>query len=111
MREDEKKAATAAYKERKSVAGVYCVRCAASGEAWVGQCRDLDKISNRLWFTLRTGAHPIASLQQAYREHGPEAFAFETVESAPDDEPAFALDRFLKERVEHWRTALAARAI
>ena len=33
----DRKAAIAAYKERKTIAGVFVVRCAASGEAWVGQ--------------------------------------------------------------------------
>jgi hypothetical protein len=29
----DRKAATAAYKERKTIAGIYVVRCTASGEA------------------------------------------------------------------------------
>ena len=44
----DRKAATLAYKERKAVAGIYAVRCRASGQAWVGQTADLEKIENRL---------------------------------------------------------------
>ncbi|MET4040164.1 hypothetical protein ABIC03_001849 [Bradyrhizobium sp. RT6a] len=44
----DRKAAIAAHKERKTVAGVYVVRCAASGEAWVGQAPNLDTIQNRI---------------------------------------------------------------
>jgi hypothetical protein len=37
----DRKAAIAAYKERKTVAGIYVIRCAASGGAWVGQAPNL----------------------------------------------------------------------
>lgn len=36
MTPDRRKAAIVAYKERKPVAGVYAVRCAPTGEIWVG---------------------------------------------------------------------------
>jgi hypothetical protein len=34
MKASDRKAATAAYKEQKVVAGIYTVRCSASGEVW-----------------------------------------------------------------------------
>lgn len=36
MDNQSRKAAVAAWKERKAIAGIYSVTCAASGEAWVG---------------------------------------------------------------------------
>ena len=36
MDRSERKAAVSAYKERKAVAGVYAIRCAKTGEQWVG---------------------------------------------------------------------------
>ncbi|MET4276026.1 hypothetical protein ABIB68_004682 [Bradyrhizobium sp. F1.2.2] len=54
----DRKAAIAAYRERKTVAGIYVIRCAASGEAWIGQAPNLETIQNRIWFSLRRVATP-----------------------------------------------------
>jgi hypothetical protein len=77
MKSDDRKAAIAAYKERKSLAGIYAVRCGASGQVWVGQTLDLDKIQNRIWFTLRLGSNSNRDLQSAWTAHGADAFTFE----------------------------------
>jgi len=37
MDRSERKAAVSAYKERKAVAGVYAVQCAATGGQWIGR--------------------------------------------------------------------------
>ena len=63
----DRKAATAAYKERKSVCGIYALRCAPSGEVWVGYAGDMEKIRNRLDFILRSGATPHRSLKEGTR--------------------------------------------
>ena len=55
MKTEEKKAARDAYKERKQVAGIFAIRCAPSGEVWVGQTLTLLTIKNRLWFMLTHG--------------------------------------------------------
>ena len=49
----DRKAAIAAYKERKTIAGIFVIRCKASPQAWVGQTPNLEKVQNRIWFTLR----------------------------------------------------------
>ena len=51
----DRKAAIAAYKERKTVAGIFVIRSQASAERWVGAAPNLEKIQNRIWFTLRQG--------------------------------------------------------
>ncbi len=79
----DKKAAKAAYKERKSVAGIYAVRCGASGQVWVGHTPTLGTIQNRIWFTLRQANHPDPGLQSAWAAHGPAGFAFEVLEADP----------------------------
>jgi hypothetical protein len=111
VREDEKRAARAAYKERKSASGVYAVRCAASGEVWVGQTRDLDKVWNRIVFTLRGGASPHRALQAAWNARGEAAFAFEALERLEEEALDFARQSALNGRTAHWRAALAAAAI
>lgn len=70
MKTEDKKAAIAAYKERKAIVGIYVVRCLTSGKIWIGQSTNLDTIQNRLWFTLRLGNHPCRDLQRAWNHVG-----------------------------------------
>ena len=107
----DRKAAIAAYKERKTVAGIYVVRCAATGEAWVGQAANLETIQNRTWFTLRQGGHPCRSLQAAWTAHGPDNFTFEACERLEEEEVPYVRAALLKERALHWRTELGAEAV
>lgn len=108
MRNDERKAAVAAYKERKVVAGIYAVRCTATGQCWAGAAPDLSTVQNRLWFTLRLGGICRPSLQAAYRSHDREAFAYEEVERLPEEEDSYIRGKKLKERLTHWCTKLGA---
>ena len=75
MNSEDRKAAITAYKERKNVAGIYAVRCAASGQVWVGQTPNLDTIQNRIWFALRLGSNSNRDLQSAWSAHGGDNFA------------------------------------
>ncbi len=109
----DRKAAIAAYKERKTAVGVYVVRCPASGQAWVGQALDLEKVQNRIWFTLRQGGHRCASLQAAWNAHGAAGLSFAECERLEEDETetAYLRDALLKERMAHWRSELNAEVI
>lgn len=108
MERETRKALIAAYKERKSTAGLYAVECLTTGDRWAGQAADLSAIGNRLDFTLRQGLHRHAGLQAAWRTHGPEAFRVTTLETIDEDTPAFAADRLLRERLAHWCATLKA---
>ena len=108
----DRKAAVTAYKERKSAYGIYALRCEASGEVWVGYAADIEKIRNRIGFTLRSGATPHRSLLEACKRHGAEQFAVEDLEVRTDeDEPGFARDAWRKARVAYWSGKLGAEAI
>ena len=111
MKREDKKAALAAYKERKAEPGIYVVRCAPTNQVWVGATPELSAIWNRVSFALRQGGQKPASLQAAWREHGPDSFTFEPVEALTDEQLVFGRDRMLKERRAHWCEALAAEAI
>ncbi|WGR94713.1 GIY-YIG nuclease family protein [Bradyrhizobium sp. ISRA443] len=111
MKSEIRKHAIADYKKRASVAGVFAIRCRASGEVWVGQALDLEKIQNRIWFTLRMGDHRDAELQRAWTTHGEASFSLETLERIEDEELAYVRDKLLKERVQRWRVRLNASAI
>ena len=112
MDQQARKAAVAAFKERKSEPGIYALTCRPTGERWVGRASDLATIWNRLSVALRMASTPHRSLQAAAREYGETAFDFEVVERVdePDASPAL-VGAILKRRLEHWRDALGATAI
>jgi len=111
MKTEDRKAAVAAYKERKPAPGVFAVRCVPTGEAWVGHAADLATIRNRIWFTLDHGSHRTASLQAAWNAHGRDGLSFEELERIDPDQPAYARDRALKDRTAAWQAELGAGAI
>jgi hypothetical protein len=106
-----RKAAIAAYKERKTFAGIFQIRCKATGETWVGQTPNLEKIQNRIWFSLRQGSHTCRSLQAAWTTHWPDGLTFEECERLEEEATAYIRDALLKERVLHWRKQLNAEAV
>ena len=98
------------YKERKSVAGVYAVRCAPSGEVWTAGSRNVDVQQNSLWFGLRNGGHINRPMQASWTAHGEAAFSFEVLERIDDEAltPQGVRDQ-LKIRERHWLAALGAK--
>jgi hypothetical protein len=107
MKQIDRKAAVAAYKEQKTSAGVFAVRCAADGRVWVMESRHLDTQQNSLWFSLRQGGYPgNPALQQAWKAHGEAAFSFEILERLPDDTSALLQRSELKVMALRWRERL-----
>jgi len=100
------------YKERKVPAGVFAVRCAASGEVWVGQSRNLDAQQNSVWFGLKMGSPVFRGPAAAWRQHGEASFAFEVLEVIDDEDMSpLGRDDALKRRERHWLDALNARKL
>lgn len=110
MDKSERRAVAAAYKEAARQAGIYAVRCVATGETWVGRSADLAAQQNSLDFQLRHGPNN-ATMLAAWRAHGAETFGFETLEAAPGDLTPAGRSDFLKRRALHWREILGAAAI
>jgi hypothetical protein len=108
MKAEDRKLAIAEYKKRQSVAGIFSVRCAATGEVWVGQTLNLEKIRNRIWFSLRMGDHANHAMQRAWSIDAGAGFTFEELERLKEDELPYVRDRLLRERAAHWCTALGA---
>jgi hypothetical protein len=111
MRKDARKAALAAYRERKVAGGIFAVRCLPSGQLWVGVAPDLGTIQNRLWFALRQGASMNKVMQAAWQDHGADAFTFEEVERLAEEADPYLRDKQRKERLEHWRVTMGAEAV
>jgi len=108
VKTEDRKAAVAAYKERKVEGGIYTVRCAASGEVWVGSAPDLSTIQARLWFTLRQGVNPHRSLQQAWAAHGSETFSFEIVDRLAEEDRCAGQASRLRTLLARWKETLQA---
>ncbi|HEY1929783.1 MAG TPA: GIY-YIG nuclease family protein [Caulobacteraceae bacterium] len=111
MQRAERRAAIAAYKMRKAAWGVFVVRCAATGQAWVGGSRHLEPQQNSLWFSLRHGAHINRALQAAWDAHGPDGFVFEVLERLPEDLSDLRRPDELKARAAEWRATLNCSAL
>ncbi len=105
MTRETRKAALAAWKDRKPDAGIYAVTCGET--VWVGASPTLGAIRNRLWFSLAQGIAPNRAMQRAWTEMGESAFGFEVLERVSDDSALARAER-LKERAAHWQTARAA---
>lgn len=108
----ERKALMRDYRDRVVAPGIYAVRCATSGEVWVGATPDLATRRNGMWFALKHGSHPEPTLQAAWNAHGEAAFSFEPLETI-DDRELEALGRasLLKARRQHWLETLGARGL
>ena len=111
MKGAERKAAIAAYKEKKVVAGIYVVRSVPTGKVWIGSAPNLDTIQNRIWFALRQNANNNRALQSAWNELGANAFAFEIVERLDEETSSYFQAAALKDRLQHWRSALDAELV
>ncbi len=108
MDTEDRKAARTAYKERTVVAGVYAVLCTATGQAWVGRSTHIDTEQNGLWFSLRLGTSPHASLQKAWCAHGEDDFRFEQLDRLGPDVSQIDRSSELIKRAALWRARLDA---
>lgn len=111
MSKFDRKTAVAAYKERKVEAGIYGLRCQATGGIWVGRASDLSTIENRHRFALTHDPNLRASLKAAAKQHGPEAIAFEVLERTDTEELPYDRTQFLRDRLKYWWEMLGAEAI
>jgi hypothetical protein len=75
-----------AYKETRRPMGVYQVRNSTNDRVLLGRSVDLPSILNRERAQLRLGSHRNAELQRDWNALGPDAFAFEVLDTlAPPD--------------------------
>ena len=85
----DRKARIREFKETPRPMGVYQVRNTVDGKLLVGATTDLPSMLNRLKAQLFAGVHLCLALQQDWNRLGPEAFAFEVVDTlAPPEDPA-----------------------
>lgn len=103
-----RKDAIRAFKERTPSRGVFAMRCASTGQAWVGSTLNLEAARNAVWFSLRANAHRDKALQAAWAAHGDEGLHFEIVETLPGDTAALVVGDALKSMKREWIARLRA---
>jgi hypothetical protein len=111
LSKEQKKEAAAKFKEKKACIGVYAVRCAPTGQVWVGTSRNLEAAGNGIWFALRIGTHREGGLQEVWNAQGQPAFEYEVLEKIKDDISPLLIVDLLKARKLYWLTQLNARAL
>jgi hypothetical protein len=89
----------------RAEAGVYVIRCLATGEAYVGSSFDVAKRLREHRWALRAGRHHNRWLQEAWASHGEACFAMELVEPV---EEVDALWVALRGREHDWMELLTA---
>jgi hypothetical protein len=94
-----------AYKREAQPMGVYVVRNRVTHVGYIGIATDLDGILNRQRFELKMGGHMNKALVADYKQHGPDAFAFEIVDrlepkSEPGQDYESELEMLLQLRLE-----------
>ena len=77
----DRKTAIREYRQRRRPMGIFQVRNLASGKVLVGATTDLPAMLNRQRAQLRMGAHPSRELQADWKTQGPDAFAFEILDT------------------------------
>lgn len=107
----DRKAAIAAYKDRKVEAGIFAIRCPTSGAQWLGQANDIATVKTRHWFSLGIGSHSNRALQAAWQARGASAMEFEVLELLPDEDDSVARSSQLRDALRRWRAELAAPAV
>ena len=111
LSKEQKREAIDKFKERKSLLGVFAVRCTASGNVWVGSSRNLDASRNSIWFSLRHGSHRDKPLQDEWNAQGEPAFEYEVLEKLKDDVPPLLVPGMLKDTKQRWMTQFDARGL
>jgi hypothetical protein len=112
MEKQRRREAVQAYKEKKVLQGIFAVRCAATGETWLGMSRNLDAQQNSIWFSLRMGTHRNKPLQAAWKAHGEAVFSLETIEVVDTEKLSpYTREGLLKDRLAHFLGEMSAQPL
>jgi hypothetical protein len=105
----DRKALIRQYKETRRPAGIYRIRNTTNGKSLVGASTDLPSMLNRLRFQLGSGSTLMPELQADWNRLGPDAFAFEVLDTLepPPDQPGWDPADDLRELEQLWLEKLS----
>lgn len=108
MKNEDKKALTLAYKERKVIGGVYRIVNSKNNNVFLSSTADLQGAQNRFDFSQKTGSCVHFKLQKDWTEFGAAAFQFEVLEELEkkEDQTSKEFQEDIKTLEEMWNEKL-----
>ncbi len=107
----DRKEAIRQFKEMKPEAGIYALRCTATGRVWIGATLNLAATRNRCWFTLRNRLSLDKSLQEEWDKQGESAFQYEILDSLEKDLHPLEVNELLKKKLRDFAARLGATSL
>ncbi len=105
----DRKARAREYKETPRLAGIYRIHNTVTGKSLIGSTPDIPGMLNRQRFQLDNGSHANKELQSDWKQHGPDVFEFEALDSLkPVDEPGYDPAEDLRVLKKMWLEKLTA---
>ena len=86
MEKQDRRDAIAAYKARKNVGGVFCIRNTVTGRVLLSRAVDLKGSENRFSFAQMTDMCTDHALRDDWKQYGSKAFVFEVLETLTQKE-------------------------
>lgn len=86
MDKEQRRAAAEAFKTRRRLGGVYCIKNTATGKQLIAGSSDLRGSENRFRFAQMTGSCVEYTLQNDWKQYGAQAFTFEALETLEQNE-------------------------
>lgn len=99
-----------AWRDQPANAGIYAFH-GPQGAVWVDASPTLDKIENRLRFTLRMRDCRVPGLQSAWDAARGDGFRFEVLERFDPELTPMARETLTKARLAHWRAEIVRQAV
>lgn len=84
----------------KTRQGIYAIRCAATGSAYIGSSGFIDARFKNHVYHLNKGDHHNRHLQRAWNKYGKDAFIFDTLEIVEDVSSLESREQFW---IDKWR--------
>jgi hypothetical protein len=95
------------FSDRPPQNGIFALKNAVTGEAWVGVSRNLDTQINGLRVRLNSNQFMNKDVQASWNAHGEDAFSYEVIERFVETDP-YVLELKRSERAAYWREQLNA---
>lgn len=80
MDSERKKELKNAFRAKPAVGGVYRIRCAGNGRAWLKAAKNLEGARNRFEFAVSTDLCPEPGMRAEWERYGTKSFSFEVLE-------------------------------
>lgn len=81
-----KKELAVAYKNRRCVGGICCIRCSGNQRVRLQATKNIEGLKNRFEFSMATHTCPDPFFREEWAEYGADTFSFEVLEELKQGE-------------------------